>query len=451
MIARFPRLVAISILALLVLAWLFRGESAPSFPGKPSYRSNSDKKDVGQPEAKLKDTYDSNRKNDPNRVHLADVPDESASATVTSEAVAVETKFPVISRKSPFAYVLWATSDIYACSALILLRRLNEFNSPHRTHVLISEGVSKPYRDEFEKWNATLHDVEPPQHPNPSIDSRKARLNETSEMNLMKLHVFRMHQIDGSVKRAMILDADQYIYGPLDTLFSLPEVDLAAPRAYWNTEAKGGVTFNLASTLMVVEPNDRIWNKVNDGIKDLSRGEYADTVVNRVFSDSAMVLPGVYGTVDDHWYNWWMPAWFRPEEGVLGKGMVEQYHKGEMKEIWRVINLHVNNPQDEVEAEDDGNVDIDLGVEDAAAAPQQMKKRSLTKRQEESEDAEEEEVVEDEEEEEGDLGEELTPEEAEKEKKESGIGMLFTFTDKSLLTLFRLEGEGRRFQGGFQD
>jgi alpha-N-acetylglucosamine transferase len=85
---------------------------------------------------------------------------------------------------------------------------------------------------------------------------------------LLKLLAFRMHQIDSNLKRVMVLDADQLILRSLDSLFKLPGVDLAAPRAYWNGKDA------LASTLMVIKPTNRLWDLVSENMRNITVGMF---------------------------------------------------------------------------------------------------------------------------------------------------------------------------------
>jgi hypothetical protein len=413
MLARFPRIVGIVILTFLVLAWLYGGDSSRSL-AKPS---NNDGKQFSSPKAKTGGQS--------GRVHYADVPDSSASTTSSAAYVAVPTDaVPVIKARTPYAYVFWATSDMYACSALIGIRRLIDFHTPHKLHILVTEGVSEPYREEFEKFNVTVHEVEVPEHPHPNPNAKALRLNQTTEMNLVKLHAFRMHQLDDKVRRVVIMDADQFIYHPLDTLFSSPEADLAAPRNYWDRgEASAGM---LATTLMVINPSDRVWKSVETEVKNLVLGEYADVVVNRVFKDSAAILPGAYGAVDDHWYFWYLPKWYRPEIDKFAISQIEDYSKADLKDLWRVINMHMEEKPktQDPSVKEDGTIEGQPPAE-GDAAQQNTEKRSLKKRALEGEDLDEldEEMAGND----AAMGELLTPEDVKKEKADAEVddkGML---------------------------
>jgi hypothetical protein len=262
------------------------------------------------------------------KVHYADIPDVTpASTSFKKPAPPVATAFPVIPRKGAFAYVFYATADEYACSILVNIRRLNGFHTLNRIIVLLNDKVSEGYKEEFERLNVIVRVEETPTHPHPKMDPLEGSLH--------KLLAFKVHHsVDRNIRRVLVLDADQFIYRSLDTLFELPDVDIAAPRAYW-------VGPNSISTnLMVVSLSDRLWSSVEMGITHLRPGEATTALINDLFAETVMMLPGQYATVDKHWVDWEMPKHFRPE-GVNPEGRVERYSKAELTELWRVINANV--------------------------------------------------------------------------------------------------------------
>jgi hypothetical protein len=262
------------------------------------------------------------------KVHYADIPDVTAASTSSEKPpVTVATGFPVIPRKNAFAYVFYATADEYACSILVNIRRLNSFHTLNRIIVLLTEKVSEGYKEEFERLNVIVRVEEIPKHPHPKMDPL--------EGSLLKLLAFKVHHsVDRNIRRVLVLDADQFIYRSLDTLFELPDVDIAAPRAYWIG------TNSISTNLMVVSLSDRLWSSVEMGIKDLRPGEATTALINNLFAETIMMLPGQYATVDKHWVDWDMPKHFRPE-GVNPEGRVDRYSKAELTELWRVINANV--------------------------------------------------------------------------------------------------------------
>ncbi|KAJ9636327.1 hypothetical protein H2199_008002 [Coniosporium tulheliwenetii] len=178
---------------------------------------------------------------------------------------------------SPNAYVFYATQNEYACSVLVNIDRLqNLFHTTHRIFVLASPKVSAPFIHALEARNVTLLG-------------------------------FRMHEIDPTLKRVLVLDADQLIVNSLDHVFELPEVDLAAPRAYWIAKDF------FSSTFMLINLSDRLWRRVEEGIKTIAPDKYDMDLANQLLGDTVMMLPGSYATPNSHWEDWNMPKWFRPE------------------------------------------------------------------------------------------------------------------------------------------
>jgi hypothetical protein len=258
---------------------------------------------------------------------------------------------------------------------------LRKFHTKHKIFALVTEKVNKGYRDAMEELNVTVSVTPPPTHPH--------HRNPIKEQSLLKLLAFRMHQVDKTLKRVIVMDADQYISKPLDSLFDLPSVDFAAPRAYWR-----GNHF-LSTTLMVISLSDRVWKLVEEGMKNLKETWYDFELVNDLFEGSAMVLPGQYGMVDDHFVNWDMPAWFRPEGDIHNDGMVQEYSKASMEDLWRTIELNsASKPKDP---------EVKGHAESETAPAKDLKKRADPKPVDDLKEA--------------DLGEILTPEQVKKEQE----------------------------------
>lgn len=210
--------------------------------------------------------------------------------------------------KDGFAYVFYATADLYACSTLVNIHRLRALNSTIPIHVLASEYLSVPYMDALQDANVTVHIEETPY----------ARFLARSyyEDCLLKLLAFKMHKLDPSLKRVLVLDSDQLILKHFDDLFfDLPRVDLAAARAYWLPP--GEAVFS--SAFMMITLSDRLWEKVNQTLPldewpaGDPRGADMD-ILNDELGDTAMVLSGEYVTLNSHWEDWRLPNWLHPED-----------------------------------------------------------------------------------------------------------------------------------------
>jgi hypothetical protein len=228
------------------------------------------------------------------------------------------------------AYVFYATDDSYACSVLINIRRLKKtFKTKYKIRVLVSPMITQFYRTKMTELGAKVTEHEPPaEHPD-SI--------QYYQYCLLKLLAFKMHQIDTTLKRVLVLDGDQLILQNLDPVFDLPSVDLAAPRAYWIGRTGTGASSNrqgkpselarrspsaeplLTSTFMLIEPSDRLWGKVQAKLDHMTKNVFDMDIVNDLFEPSALLLPGSYATLNSQWEDLALPSWYRgvpsPEPG----------------------------------------------------------------------------------------------------------------------------------------
>jgi len=132
-----------------------------------------------------------------------------------------------------------------------------------------------------------------------------------------------------------VLDADQLILRSLDSLFELPDVDLAAPRAYWIGKDA------IASTLLLITLSDRLWDTVSKGMQDMKTGFYDMDLVNKLLGDTVLMLPGTYVTLNSHFEDWNMPKWYHPESKGRKNNLVDEENekkKANMMDLWRAIN-----------------------------------------------------------------------------------------------------------------
>ncbi len=214
-----------------------------------------------------------------------------------SSAVDVDISLPDFS-PNPYAYVFYATDPDYACSVLVNLDRLkNLFNTTHRVIVLVKPDLSSPYLTAFTDLDATVIPYDPPRLAN----------NEPQYYHdvLLKLVAFRLHHYIPSLKRVLILDADQLILQSLDHVFNLPAVDVAAPRAYW-TNGNG-----ITSAFLLVSLSDRIWEKMSQSLSTIRQNVFDMDLVNEMFTRTFLILPGDYATLNSHWETNDIPEWWQ--------------------------------------------------------------------------------------------------------------------------------------------
>ncbi|KAF8434225.1 nucleotide-diphospho-sugar transferase, partial [Terfezia claveryi] len=115
------------------------------------------------------------------------------------------------------------------------------------------------------------------------------------------------------VDRMIIMDSDQLILRNLDHLFDLPPVEIAAPRNYWGGDHKNEAPLGSTTTLMVARPSKSLWKRMQDAMETLREGEYDMDLVQRVFGNEIMTLPGRYCTLNSHWEVNDQPFWYHHE------------------------------------------------------------------------------------------------------------------------------------------
>lgn len=202
---------------------------------------------------------------------------------------------------SPYAYVFYATEAQYACSVIINIDRLvNVFHTKHRIVVLVKPTIDSTYLSHFTAQNATVIPYEPP----PLYDNDLPYYSDV----LLKLVGFRLHQYIPSLKRILILDSDQIILQSLDHVFSLPAADLAAPRAYWL--GSSGFT----SAFLLVSLSDRLWNRMDAALKGINDNTFDMDLLNKMFIETVMLLPGDYCTLNSEWETNTLPGWWQGSE-----------------------------------------------------------------------------------------------------------------------------------------
>ncbi|KAM0799946.1 alphaN-acetylglucosamine transferase, partial [Usnea florida] len=202
---------------------------------------------------------------------------------------------------SPYAYVFYATTAEYACSVTINIDRLNNiFHTKYRIIVLVKPTLGSEYLSNLTAQNATVIPYQPPQ----LYDHDQSYYTDV----LLKLVGFRLHQYIPSLKRVLILDSDQVILQSLDHVFSLPAVDLAAPRAYW--QGSPGFT----SAFLLVNLSDRIWSRIEIALQNITHDTFDMDLLNEMFGATAMILPGDYCTLNSEWETNNIPKWWQGSE-----------------------------------------------------------------------------------------------------------------------------------------
>ena len=210
---------------------------------------------------------------------------------------------------SSFAYVFYATQSDYACSVLVNIDRLqNLFNTRHRIIVLVRPDLGSSYLTAFTHLNATVIPYSPPK-------LRDEQIGYYHDV-LLKLAAFRLHHYIPSLKRVLVLDSDQLILQSLDHVFDLPQVDVAAPRAYWGQGGGGGGT-GFTSAFLLVTLSDRVWDRMSQELGTIKQNVFDMDLVNDMFKQTVLMLPGDYATLNSHWETNDIPSWWMGDTPVL--------------------------------------------------------------------------------------------------------------------------------------
>ncbi|KAG9896744.1 nucleotide-diphospho-sugar transferase, partial [Aureobasidium melanogenum] len=231
--------------------------------------------------------------------NLNRIPPESLFGTLEKRDTAPRTP-------SPYAYVFYATQDVYACSVLVNIHQLRTIHkTPHRIFVLITSEVSPFYFSAFEDSGATISLQTPP-----SLANNTEGAGYYKDC-LLKLYAFKMQELDPSLQKVVVLDSDQLILRNLDHLFTTGvEVDVAAPRAYWISKEA------FSTAMMVIGLSAGLWRKVETALRSVRINQYDMDVANEMFGDTVLMLPGSYVALNSHWEDWNLPSWFNEDDAT---------------------------------------------------------------------------------------------------------------------------------------
>ena len=88
----------------------------------------------------------------------------------------------------------------------------------------------------------------------------------------------------------LIFDSDSMVLNNMDFYFLAPLAPVAVPRAYWLGNKDSNIKDQmLGSHVMLIEPNEANYRMIID--EATSSGAFDMEVLNRLFWDSAMILP----------------------------------------------------------------------------------------------------------------------------------------------------------------
>ncbi|KAG1713135.1 hypothetical protein DVH05_000858 [Phytophthora capsici] len=197
--------------------------------------------------------------------------------TVQAEEIQHELNAP----EKRFAYFFYVTSNIYACAAIQFIDRLVNTLQMNSTSIDVVVMHTRQVRVNL------VHKLQDEYHVRTiGVDSIRADATErTWKESLTKLRVFQ----DWGYDRVVFLDADAVPMVNLDHLFDLPPATLYAPTAYWLEQPF------FASTLLVVEPSEAVFNDILQWARDHGADAGFDMdILNKYFKDLVHYLPGTY-------------------------------------------------------------------------------------------------------------------------------------------------------------
>ncbi|KAI9738752.1 MAG: hypothetical protein M1834_008259 [Cirrosporium novae-zelandiae] len=213
--------------------------------------------------------------------------------------------------KTPrFAYVQYTTHADYMCNAMINVHKLERLEV-QADIVIMYPSVWDGKVKNGQAWLtkkiiptlANSHSLQSP-------DSREAKLLAAARLrfprlilkpvdilstssgdatwrdSLTKFQAFRLTDYT----RVLSFDSDSLVLNNMDHLFLSPKCQLAVPRAYWLNDPHAALGEQvLASHIMLLEPDDRIYERIEQEAK--RTGDFDMEIVNHLFNNSAMILP----------------------------------------------------------------------------------------------------------------------------------------------------------------
>ncbi|KAL6882915.1 glycosyltransferase family 8 protein [Trichoderma longibrachiatum] len=214
---------------------------------------------------------------------------------------------------SRFAYTQYVTDSVYLCNSVMLLERLHHLGSRADRVLMYPEKMLPDpetwddggFRDAEllikarDEYGVKLKPIEV-QH-RETVDGTPSRIGlepasrianrsnaDTWSDSYTKLLAFNQTQYE----RVIAIDADVTLLKHMDELFLLPPCPIAMPRAYWLLDkANISSPMALASHVMVIQPSEREFARVQRAVERAADDEYDMELLNKMYAGSAMVLP----------------------------------------------------------------------------------------------------------------------------------------------------------------
>ncbi|KAF1962819.1 nucleotide-diphospho-sugar transferase [Byssothecium circinans] len=222
--------------------------------------------------------------NIPSQFHELTHHNESSVASLIQDCNASSKEAPV--RWSDFAYVQYVTNPNYLCNSLMILEALRRHGTKAELLMLYPQGwevpaenaSNAPYESRLlaqarDLYNTKLRPIQ--------VKRFENKDDPTWQDSYTKLLAWNQTQY----KRLISLDSDATVLDHMDELFLLPPAPVAMPRAYWMDH------FFLSSQLIVVEPSETEWQRVQDAVEHHDGNDYDMDILNKLYGTSSIVIP----------------------------------------------------------------------------------------------------------------------------------------------------------------
>ncbi|KAJ4299891.1 U1 small nuclear ribonucleoprotein C [Kalmusia sp. IMI 367209] len=254
-------------------------------------------------------------------------------------------------RWSDFAYVQYVTNPSYLCNSVMIFEALRRHNTkadllmmyPQQWELPAEIGADPSFETEMlvqarDKWKVKMAPIQ--------VRTFENQKDPTWQDSYTKLLAFNQTQY----KRVISIDSDGTVQAHMDELFLLPSAPVAMPRAYWMSDK-----FFLSSQLIVIEPSEAEWKRVEHAIDHHEGHDYDMDILNKLYGKSSTVIPhrkydllsgefqnskheNYLGSPNQKWdskeileeakfvhfSDWPMPMpWLEPLEGMLEKNQPE--------------------------------------------------------------------------------------------------------------------------------
>ena len=186
---------------------------------------------------------------------------------------------------SRYAYSQYATNSAYLCNAVMIFESLSRLGSKADRILLYPQEWDLDISDTSDRDSQLLVKARDWYHVKLiPVDIGKPD-DDAWNSSFAKFLSWGQTQYD----RVLHLDSDVTLLKNLDELFLLPSAPVAMLRAYWQLPTQ----HKLTSLLILLEPSEPEYQRLMTASRPDHRpkGEYDMEILNRFYSDSALVLP----------------------------------------------------------------------------------------------------------------------------------------------------------------